>query len=147
MFFCKKLSLINSFAQWFSAPQTPGQRRRFIWWWDAASLLSCCFLSPAVSANCRRSFILFQSLTIIQIKRIKRFSASIRGEIWLRGAHCKQFAVWIHCKKKHLLYLHFLYMADLMKDRHSLICNAGFSIFPDDYPQIRFQASVWFRKI
>lgn len=76
---------------------------------------------------------LFQSLTIIQIKRIKRFSASIRGEIWLRGAHCKQFAVWTHCKKrKHLLCLHFLYMADLMKDRHRLICNAGFSIFPDD---------------
>lgn len=63
---------------------------------------------------------------IIYIKRMKRFSASIRGEYWLRGADnktgcCCGFTV------KTFLHLHLLYMANVMKDSGDSFAGCLFS--------------------
>ena len=78
----------------------------------------------------------------IHFKRMERFSASIRGENWLRRGHNRQVAVVGSLWEKvySICICSTWLMCGKTAETHS---NAGFSIFPDHYPLTEFQAAVW----
>lgn len=103
--------------------------------------LPAVFFLALVSASCWRSCILFQSHASISYRPNQKNRTASPHQLGLESEPEE------HIVNSVALLATFSIRGWFDERRLGLICNAGFSIFPNNYPQIRFGASVWFRKI
>lgn len=91
------------------------------------------FISPSLSKPS-------SGVQIIRIKKMKRFTASIRGENWLRGAHyIDRMLMWFLCENSN--YICFTWLIWWKTAEAHLKCR--FFYFPDHSPLTKVQAAVW----